>query len=214
MKTLILPGMGADSTLFPKDSFAKLNNVLFAEWPPYEGESSLREVAEKIIEQHNIDREMVVGGASLGGMIAIEIAKLAKIEKIILIGSATAPHYINPILQKLSNLAATTPIEMLQLFAGKLNLHKESALLTMFEKSESQFIQAMCKALFQWEGQGDYNCEICHIHGKKDKVIFPPPNNVEIIPDGGHLISMTHGNTVAEYIDKSVKLHITNKIQS
>jgi hypothetical protein len=58
----------------------------------------------------------------------------------------------------------------------------------------------MCKALFKWEGLRDYKCKICHIHGKLDKVILPPENKVEIVSDGGHLISMTHSEIVAAFI--------------
>ncbi len=70
----------------------------------------------------------------------------------------------------------------------------------MFERADSRFMKAMCKAIFKWEGIGNYHCNICHIHGAADKVIFPPKEDVEIIKGAGHLVAMTHGERVSKFI--------------
>lgn len=199
--------MGADSTMYPKRSYEYLQNITFAEWPEYKNETSLQAVAERVIEQYEIHSNMVVGGSSLGGMVAIQIAKIVKIKKVILIGSATEPKFINPLLQKLRGLSEITPVKFIQILAGKINISGKNELLTMFSNSDSRFIKAMCKALFHWEGLGEYSCEVCHIHGQLDKIISPPKNNVTIIPNGGHLISMTNSDVVAEYIYKNNSLN-------
>lgn len=188
--------------MYPRGKYNHLQNVTFADWPVYDGEETLNAVAGKIIEQHLINNETAVGGASLGGMVAIEIAKILGIRKVILIGSATNPDFVNPLLRKLSCLAEITPVKIIQAFTGKLNQHIGSDLLEMFVKSDSRFIKAMCKAIFKWEGLGKFNCDIKQIHGDKDMVIFPPEENVEFIKGGGHLISITHSAEVAEFIDK------------
>ncbi len=203
MKTIILPGMGANSNMYPKEKYKSLQDVVFVNWPKYGGEISLEAVAKKTISQHQINNKMVVGGSSLGGMVAIEIAKIMSLKKVILIGSATNPDYINPLLQKLSNLAEITPVKIIQIFTGKVNKYSRSELLNMFEESDSKFIKAMCKALFKWEGVGNFNGDVCHIHGEKDLVIFPPKKNVKIIPGGGHLISMSHAEEIANFINNN-----------
>jgi pimeloyl-ACP methyl ester carboxylesterase len=203
MKTIILPGMGANSNMYPKEKYISLQDVIFIDWPKYDEETSLEAVAKKIIYQHQINNEMVVGGSSLGGMVAIEIAKIIGLKKVILIGSATNPDYINPLLQKLSNFAEITPIKIIQVLTGKINKYSKNDLLKMFEESESRFIKAMCKALFKWEGIGNFSGDVCQIHGEKDLVVLPPEKNVEIIPGGGHLISMSHANEVANFINNN-----------
>jgi pimeloyl-ACP methyl ester carboxylesterase len=203
MKTIILPGMGANSNMYPKEKYNKLQDVIFANWPKYDGELSVEEVAKKVIDIHQINNEMVAGGSSLGGMVAIEIAKIVGITKVILIGSATNSDYINPLLQKLSGLAEITPVKIIQVLTGKVNQYASNEPLSMFEESDSNFIKAMCKALFKWEGLGKFNCDVCQIHGEKDLVIFPPKNNVKIILGGGHLISITHAEEVANFINKN-----------
>ncbi len=203
MKTIILPGMGANSNMYPQEKYTYLRDVIFTNWPKYNGDASLEAVAKKIIEVYQINNGMIVGGSSLGGMVAIEIAKILSLNKVILIGSATDPDYINPILQKLSNLAEITPIKIIQVLTGKVNKYSKNELLNMFEDSDSKFIKAMCKALFKWEGIGKFDGDVCQIHGEKDLVIFPPKKNVKIIPGGGHLISMSHAEEVANFINKN-----------
>ncbi len=207
MTTIILPGMGADATMYPIEYFGSINDILFIEWPEYNGEKTLMAVAERVIELHKINSEMVVGGSSLGGMVAIQIAKILGIKKVILIGSATSPQFINPILKKSSGLSEITPVKLIQILAGKVNATGNHELLSMFKRADSRFIKAMCKALFLWEGLGDFQCEVCQIHGQLDKVIFPPKDNVEIISGGGHLISMTHSDLVAEFIYNNKNIH-------
>jgi pimeloyl-ACP methyl ester carboxylesterase len=203
MKTIILPGMGADANMYPKKQYQSLQDVLFVNWPKYDGEKSLEAVAQKIIDQYKIGSKMVVGGSSFGGMVAIEIAKILGLKKVILIGSATSPGYINPLLQKLSNLSEITPVKIIQVFTGKVNRYSRNDLLKMFEESESEFIKAMCKALFKWEGLGNFNGDISQIHGEKNLIIFPPKKYARIIPNGGHLISMSHAEEVANFINKN-----------
>lgn len=195
--------MGANSNMYPKEKYTYLRDVLFINWPKYDGEVSLEKVARAIIDRHQINNEMVVGGSSLGGMVAIEIAKIIGLKKIILIGSATDPDYINPLLRKLSDLAEFTPFKIIQVLTGKVNKYSRIELLNMFEESDSKFIKAMCSALFEWEGIGKFNGDVCQIHGEKDLVIFPPKQEVKILPGGGHLTSMSHAEEVANFIYKN-----------
>jgi len=202
MKTLLLPGLGADAAMYPSRDYAHLHRLIIAEWPVYNGEETLTAVARRVIGEHAIDRDMVVGGASLGGMVALEIAKIVGNRMVILIGSAVSPSEVNPVLQKLSRFADYTPIRMVQAMAGKINEHHGSDLLAMFERADGRFVTAMCRAIFHWEGRTGYCGAICRIHGQKDKVILPPKDDGELIVDGGHLISMTHGPIIAAFVER------------
>ncbi|MFC1885280.1 alpha/beta fold hydrolase [Thermodesulfobacteriota bacterium] len=205
MKAIILPGMGADSDMYADSSYENLQDVYFSDWPSYGGEKSISDLAERIIDENNIQENQIVGGSSLGGIVAAEIAKIVKVEKLILIGSTLITKSINPVLKNLSRLADIAPIDLIQIFAGKVSLSIENRLLEMFSKSDSSFIRAMCKAVFEWEGNPESKCEMAHIHGAKDKVIFPPKHNAKIIEDGWHLIAMTHSREVSEFIRKNVQ---------
>jgi pimeloyl-ACP methyl ester carboxylesterase len=199
----ILPGMGADSTMYGS-AFSKLKDVQYADWPPYNNENSIKDIAIKLIAQYKINSSDIVGGSSLGGIVASEIAKYIEIRKIVLIGSTLTPANISPILKKLSVLSEIAPINLIQTFAGKASLITKNKLLKMFGNVDSAFIKAMCKAVFEWDGNPTPQCACSHIHGAKDLVIYPPKTGATIIGDGGHLIAISHEEEVAEFIKQSI----------
>ncbi len=203
MTTYILPGMGADSSMYG-EAFRSLDKVKYLDWPIYQNEQSISEISKRIIEEHHIQPTDIIGGSSLGGIVAAEISKQVNIYQLILIGSTLSPDKVNPVLKKLSALAEITPVHLIQALAGKVNTIIENRLLKMFSRSESLFIKSMCKAVFEWEGNQRPSCKVEHIHGEKDNVIFPPSARAEIIDGGGHLIAMTHEARIVEFINTNI----------
>ena len=203
LATYILPGMGADSSMYGEAS-RKLEGVKYINWPSYNNEHSISEVAKWIIQEVKIQAQDTIGGSSLGGIIAAEISKHVIVNKLILIGSTLTPDNINPLLKKLSALSVITPVNFIQAFAGKANSIHENKLLKMFSHSEPLFIKSMCTAVFEWDGNKKPNCAVSHVHGEKDNVILPPSNGAEIIKGGGHLIALTHETSVVEFIRRSL----------
>lgn len=203
-KTLILPGMGADSAMYPVEHYQHLRNVTYVDWPAYKDERTIRELSLRVIDEYGIASDMIVGGSSLGGMVAVEIAKILGVRTVILIGSATTPDKVNPVLKMFGRLSSIAPFDFLQLLAGRVNIAGDNDVVNMFQRSDTRFIKAMCKAIFRWDGIGKYRCAIRHIHGRLDTVIYPPDNGAEIITQGGHLISMTHGKEVAAFIERVI----------
>ena len=91
----MLPGMGADSSMYPAKYYDQLTEVNFIDWPEYSGEKSIEEVAEKIIEIHRPENDKIIGGSSLGGMVAIQVAKMVNIKRVLLVSSTINSSNIN-----------------------------------------------------------------------------------------------------------------------
>ena len=89
-KWYLLPGMGANSSMYDLLRQELDFEINFIDWPKYNGEKAYSEVAKRIIEENDIQDGSICGGSSLGGMVAIEIAKQKKIAAIVLLGSATS----------------------------------------------------------------------------------------------------------------------------
>jgi pimeloyl-ACP methyl ester carboxylesterase len=205
LTTYILPGIGADATMYGP-AFKKLKDVQYLDWPSYNNEKSIKDISLRIINEYTIHASDIVGGSSLGGIVSAEIAKNAKIKKIILIGSTLTAENISPILKKLSALSEIAPINLIQALAGKASLINKNHLLKMFSTVDSAFIKAMCKAVFEWDGNPLPQCDYSHIHGAKDLVIYPPKTGATIIDDGGHLIALSHEEEVTEFIRVNTNL--------
>src|ERR1700749_745782 len=85
-KVFLIPGMGADSRIYQNFKLEGYE-VMAIDWIEPEQTDTLKTYAQKLILQYNIPPLSIVIGNSLGGMLAVEIAKIIPIKKTILISS-------------------------------------------------------------------------------------------------------------------------------
>lgn len=194
MRIHALPGMGADRRMFP-EPWVTIPGFVAHDWECYSGEATLAEMAASMCTACDIRDGDVLIGASLGGMVACEIAKIRDIRTLFLVSSAAHMEEISRLLRLLQPLAQIAPLDLLRIVAGKMP--QEAA--QMFAEAEPEFIRAMCSAIFSWEGLGETDVNVVRIHGRQDMVI-PAPPNTRLLLDGGHLIAMTHAGACADYI--------------
>src|SRR3546814_14557024 len=84
---VLVPGMGSYHLLFSWRDLPGLNPKVLQLCPPGEWDS-LGGYAKKLQPQITSTEDAVLLGVSLGGMLAVELARLARFRKIILISSA------------------------------------------------------------------------------------------------------------------------------
>ena len=194
-----LPGMGADRRMYPAP-WSSLPGFVAHDWVHHSGEKSLAEVAQSMCAARGIRDGDTLVGSSLGGMVACEITKIRHIPALHLIGSATKKEAVGALLTVLHPLARVAPIDLVRVAAGKIPIE----LVQMFTAVEASFIRAMCAAIFEWDGLGVTSTRVYRIHGKHDLVI-PPPDRVDLLLDGGHLISLTHAPQCVDFISSSLE---------
>jgi pimeloyl-ACP methyl ester carboxylesterase len=194
----VLPGMGADSTMYA-GAWRTLPNCFFIEWPPYKNENTIEKIGQRVAVEAGIKDGAILVGSSLGGIVACEIAKLRNLKHLFLIGGAKKKEEINDLLALIHPLADLLPIEFIQRVAGKI----PNEVTKMFNRSQAEFIRAMCKAIFEWPGLDDTVFRPARIHGKFDRVIPVPPDAQKVV-DGGHLIAMTHAQECVDFITSRI----------
>lgn len=192
--TYFLPGMGADGSMY-SGAWRTLADAVFVDWPRYQGETRIGDVAQKIVEERGIKDGDTVVGASLGGMVACEVAGIVKLQNLILIGGVCHPDEINGLLKLFHPLARLAPLEFIQGLSGKV----PGELARMFVGVNAEFVRAMCFAVFEWEGLRKGLIAPIRIHGEADLVV-PLPERVDKILEGGHLISMTHARECVDWL--------------
>jgi pimeloyl-ACP methyl ester carboxylesterase len=111
----VLPGMGADSTMY-SGVWRTLPNCLFIEWPRYKNEHSIENIGRRVVEEAGIKDGAILVGSSLGGIVACEIAKLRNLRRLFLVGGAKRKEEINDFLALIHPLADLLPIEFIQIF--------------------------------------------------------------------------------------------------
>jgi pimeloyl-ACP methyl ester carboxylesterase len=182
----MLPGMGATSAMYG-GPWRDIPDARAIDWPGYQGEKTIAQIATRLIAEYNIRPSDWVIGSSLGGIVALEIHAMLNLQRVVLLGGAVTPTEINPLLVALAPLAKITPMRLIQYLAGK----SDNLLSTMYAEVDADFVRAMCIAVSRWDGYtGDMNA-VTRIHGERDHIIRPP-KTATIIPNAGHLIAMTH----------------------
>jgi pimeloyl-ACP methyl ester carboxylesterase len=167
----------------------------FVEWPAYAGEDSIAAIAERLTSEQGIQADDVLIGSSLGGIVACEMAKITPVASLVLVGGAKKKEEISGFLSVIHPLVDLAPLMFIQRLAGTIPSH----VARMFSKGQAEFMRAMCRAIFEWQGLGDGRVNLLRIHGSKDRVI-PLPGGVQHILDGGHLIAMTHSQECVDII--------------
>lgn len=195
---LILPGMGATASMYNGLRHQVGFRINFVNWPLYRGETSYAEVAQRVIDENEISEQDIVGGSSLGGMVALEIANIIDTKAVVLIGSAMHSGEVQTLLSLLSPLAVITPMSVVQTVAGK----QKNLVSAMFADSDAEFIRAMCSYLRLWKGYRTPTARVYRIHGKKDHVIPCPLTECQVVNDAGHLVAMTHPREIAAFLEK------------
>lgn len=191
-----LPGMGADHRMFP-EPWGTLPGFRAHDWVLAPGITSLRQLAEAMIEAGNIRDGDVLVGCSLGGMVAGEITKLRQIPVLFLVGSAASKAEMNSWAARLHPLVDKVPMDWLKFCAGRL----PAGAAKMLAEADPDFIRRMCPAIFQWAGLSETKTRVWRIHGRKDLVI-PPPKKCDLLLGGGHLIAMTHAKECVGFVAK------------
>src|SRR6185312_10315269 len=97
-KIFLIPGLGADTRIYNNIDLHD-HDVICIDWIEPHKTDTLATYAQKLIHQYHITPGSIVIGNSLGGMIAIEISKMIRLDKVILISSIKtvdeAPAYFN-----------------------------------------------------------------------------------------------------------------------
>src|ERR1700712_2811054 len=128
-KIFLIAGLGADTRLYNNIDLHD-HEVIPVDWIDPDENDTLTSYAQKLINQYNIAPNSVVIGTSLGGMIAIEIAKQVPLNKAILISSIKsvdeAPRYFAlfrnfPVYKIVPNRLIPSAGAFIELFFGKMN---------------------------------------------------------------------------------------------
>ena len=208
--TFAAGGMGADARMFrPQQvAFPKLQVV---EWIPPESRESIAHYAARLVEQVVLTPHTVLGGASFGGVVALEMAALIPVKKCLLIGSLRSPAGLRPTYRRLrhfSSLVSVAPIcARVSLWLGRTMCRPlYRGVLRQLADADGRFLNWAVRALLEWQlSAGITSVAIRQIHGQRDWLLpvrFSQSDTT--VPDAGHLLSLTHAEVVNGFIKEQL----------
>jgi pimeloyl-ACP methyl ester carboxylesterase len=215
MTLILLPGTGADHRLFEPQQEA-FPDLAVPAWIEAKKQEGLPEYAARLAGTVALSRPLVLGGVSLGGMIAYEMARHLRPDVLVLIASCRTRAGIRRMFRALRPIVRILPAGSVPLFKAvaplavarfqRLTPAQRRTCVAMFKDTDARFLKWALGAILAWNPQPLEGVRVLHIHGQRDPVI--PAKAVqadELIPGGGHLINLTHSEQVNAFIRNAIR---------
>jgi len=195
-RIFLIAGLGADERIYEHIDL-KGHEVINVKWIEPDKKDTLSIYAQKLIDHYSITPQSIVIGNSLGGMLAIEIAKRVELNKAILISSIKtveeAPlsfkwyRYI-PLYRLLPKEWLPSMGFVVRKVMGKMSKHHQELFTSMLKSTSPKFVKWALGAILHWDNQ-TIPKNVYHITGDKDK-IFPYKRikGATIVKSGTHIM--------------------------
>ncbi len=193
-KIFLLPGLGADGRLYQRIDLSG-HDAIYADWIEPDKKDTLSTYAQKMVSHYHIESDSVVIGTSLGGMVAVEVAKLVHPEKVILISCPKTvdemPGFLKifrwlPLYKIVPAKSFSSLGFLIRFVFGQMGRNGMWLFKDMLIKSSPTFSRWAMGAALYWDNTV-IPPNLYHITGDKD-LVFPSKNikNAEIIKGGEH----------------------------
>ena len=202
-RLVLLPGLGADARIFEPQRRAFPGLRVVERIEPVPGESLAGYAARLAGQFHEPAAPYLLGGSSMGGMVAIEMARHLRPAAVVLIGSGSSGLAVRGWLRAVERLArplpdlaidagrAFTPLAA-PLFssAGRVN---RRLFLDMLADTPTSFLRWASRAIVGWRPESLPELPIHRIHGTRDHILRPPRDPAAVlVPGAGHLVNLSH----------------------
>jgi pimeloyl-ACP methyl ester carboxylesterase len=195
-RLFLIPGLGADYRIFKHLEFAGYDVVPII-WRTPEQTDTLATYAQKLIDHYHITEQCIIVGNSLGGMIAIEIAKIVAVKKTILISSIRtideAPAYFSvvravPFYKIIPGKLFTSIDFLVELIFGEMEKGDKKLFMDMLKKTPVTFLKWAMGAVLHWDNKViPKNTYL--VTGEKDLVLPSKKlKNATIVKNGTHIM--------------------------
>ncbi|MEI6312547.1 MAG: alpha/beta hydrolase [Bacteroidota bacterium] len=209
MKIYLIPGLGADGRMY-ESLMDLLPDAEVLDWFVPMPDEEFKDYIDRFSKQIKTKEPFAIIGNSMGGIIAVELAKRLKPDKIIIISSVKCrkelPHFIRlgkyislfrSTTGKFYNVINRAIVKLLQLRSEKKFLQLA---LDMSKDADPEFMSWAIKKVMQWENK-TYPHDIVHIHGTRD-TLFPILyiKNCIRVKGGTHLMMMERSDEINSLI--------------
>lgn len=205
--------MGADHRAFSRITLPKGYDAVYLHWIPPHKKEKLADYALRLASQIDTSAPFILAGLSMGGMMAVEIARQFPPVCTLLISSipvaAQLPRYyrwagrlqatnlMSPSLLKVFKAAARFKLDLTRRPSPAGRLTHE-----MLQDADNDFLCWSMTAVPDWSNTFTPH-PLHHIHGTKDRVLpihFTHPTHV--VPKAGHTLVMSHPEAVNTFLEE------------
>lgn len=202
--------MGVDQRVFANIDFRNLD-IEFIDWITPLKNEDIKAYAKCIAQNIKTENPVLIG-LSFGGILAVEISKIIKAEKVILIASAKTKNELPKIYRYAGKLKLNRliPVSILKQsnfitnwFFG-IKAKSESIMLKNILKiTDSVFLKWAINEIVNWQNTSIPK-KCIHIHGDKGKII--PIKDIKadfVIKNGGHFMIVNKSKEIEKIIQNT-----------
>jgi pimeloyl-ACP methyl ester carboxylesterase len=217
-RLVMLPGMGCDGRLFypQRRGLRAVGRIEVPRWLPASKGETFADYARRMAELVDTGEPFYLGGISMGGMVALEMARHLRPKAVLLIGASRSGAGVVDVLhgveRDLSPFVRPWMIDWCKplspLIVAGLPQDLKDFMVNMFEDTDAKLIRWGCSAIVHWPGPppGEPRTRVYEIHGERDWLLpvektFPD----HVVRGGGHLINLTHAEEVNAWIKARVE---------
>ncbi len=214
---ILLSGLAADASVFAPQRLM-FPQLSVPTWIKPLRNESLTEYAERFAAGCCPAGEFVLGGASFGGMLALEMARFVKPRALLLIGSVRGPQELPRRVRMWRGLSPAVnflPLPPLQWSAGSAAIARRwlphlAGVARQFSQADEEVFRWSLQQLLAWKEPPRVDCSVYQIHGDCDRVLPISCTRPDVIVrGGGHVLSLTHAREVNEFLRSVLAKHIS-----
>lgn len=211
-RVYLFSGLGADHRVFQLLDFSKYS-VTFIDWTIPNKTDTLETYCKKLISQIQDERPILVG-LSFGGIIAVEVAKQMKTEKIILIASAKKskeiPFYFRIVgffrIHKIipSGLLKSSNFLTFWFFGARTEFER-NLLRQILQDTNTVFLKWAITQIVNWQNK-EVPKNLVHIHGTADKIL--PIQFIKadkLVNTGGHFMTLNQVEVLNKLLFEAIQ---------
>jgi pimeloyl-ACP methyl ester carboxylesterase len=213
-RLLLLPGLGADQRLFAALGALRLP-VVARRLPVPERSEPMRRYALRFAGEFDLRDTDWIGGCSLGGMVASEIARHRPLAGLVLIGAALSSRTLATFVPQLARLRYLIPVRLLRplpatrtalsLAFGTLPDPVMKPLAAMLDDTPAAMLHEGMRLATGYFPSTAPQCLVYAIHGDRDRLMRPPPvPDCRMVADAGHALALSHPQAVTDFLNEVI----------
>lgn len=206
----LIPGLGADERVFQRWQLAGEVHIL-AWLPPQSATEPLPHYAARLAAAVPAAQACWLVGVSFGGLLALEIAQLRPLARVVLISSLAGPYELPLLLRaaRATGLDRLLPPTLLQKmpwaakWAFGVKTKRDYALLRqIIADTDPTFAQWAIGQLLSWRGVPGPG-PTARLHGTRDRLLPSPTTGVDcLVPGAGHFLVVSHAAQISQFLNQ------------
>jgi len=208
----LIPGLGADTRVYNNIDLNG-HEVICVNWIEPGKTDTLAIYAQRLINHYYITPNSIVIGNSLGGMIAVEIAKIIPLKKVILISSIKTVNEVPwhfyffravPVYKLIPGKVFNSMGFLIRLIFGKMNAADAWLFNDMLKNTSPKFIKWAIPAMLKWDNK-TVPANITQISGDKDLVLSYKVKDAIIVKGGSHIMIFDKAKEINKILKRILK---------